>query len=319
MVHNKGFTLVELLVVIAIIGILMALVLPAVQAARETARRTHCGNNLKQIGLAVHEYHSSNRSFPPGNVIKQAGVCPGANPGVTTQDGANWLISILPHLEQRALYAAYDFTAYNEGLPNKRVRETFVGTYACPSDWATDELMVPAAGPAAAGLLEIPYRPGSYRAVSGRSDGFRYLDTGEFATYPTSWRGAIHAVGAQGFHAESFASVRDGTAHTLLVGESTTRTNRAWRTFWAYSYGYFSLSAATPQARTLLGDYDHCKSVGGTGSDKPCKRGWGSYHPGGINFALCDGSVHFFGTLMDMDVFAELATIDGRKPARIPD
>jgi prepilin-type processing-associated H-X9-DG protein len=104
----------------------------------------------------------------------------------------------------------------------------------------------------------------------------------------------------------------------LLAGESTTKTNRSWRTFWAYSYAYFSLSAATPQARTLLGDYDASVAAGGPGRDKPCKRGWGSYHPQGINFLLCDGSVHFLETSIDMDLFATLATIDGSEIAQLP-
>jgi prepilin-type processing-associated H-X9-DG protein len=310
---------VELLVVIAIIAILVGLLLPAVQAAREAARRMHCANNLKQIGLAIHHYHNTYRALPPGNVIKQAGVCPGERPGVVSEDATNWLISILPDLEQKPLFDSYDFTAYNEGLPNQRVRETFVPAYVCPSDQNTNQLAVPAAGPAGPGGLAVPYMPGSYRAVSGRSDGYRFLDSSEFATYPTRWRGAIHTVGAKGFTVETFATIRDGTTNTLLVGEFTTRTSPEWRTFWAYSYAHFSLSAVTPQSRTLIADYDQCRALGGAGRENPCKRGWGSFHSGGVNFLRTDGSVRFVGVSVDMELLAGLATIDGEEVAQLPD
>lgn len=85
--RTSGFTLVELLVVIAILGILIALLLPAIQAAREAARKAACANNLRQIGLALQGYHTTNGSFPPGNVVREAGVCPGGRPGVESQDG----------------------------------------------------------------------------------------------------------------------------------------------------------------------------------------------------------------------------------------
>ena len=251
--------------------------------------------------------------------MKTAGTCPGNKPGVQSEDGANWLISILPFLEQTALYKSYDFSAYNESLPNQRIRETHISVYVCPSDFENDKLSVPAAGPAAPGFLELPYMPGSYRAMSGRSDGYRFLDSGAFATYPQSWRGPIHAVGAQNFHPEKIVNIRDGMSNTLMAGESTTKTNRGWRTFWAYSYAHFSLSAATPQSRTLLGNYDASLSEGGPGNDKPCKRGWGAYHPHGLNFMTCDGSVHFLKTSIDMELFANLATIDGKDMAVLPE
>jgi prepilin-type N-terminal cleavage/methylation domain-containing protein/prepilin-type processing-associated H-X9-DG protein len=315
---RPAFTIVELLTVIAIIGILTALLLPAVQSAREAARRLQCCNNLKQVGLAIHSFHGANNALPAGNVLKTAGVCPGNRPGVQSDDGANWLILILPYLEQTGLYASYDLSAYNEGIPNKVARETRVNIYVCPSDAENDKLMVPASGPAAMGYLELPYMPGSYRAMSGRSDGYRFLDSEDLTTYPESWRGAIHAVGAKGFHAETFASIRDGLSNTIIAGESTTTTNRGWRTFWAYSYAHFSLSAATPQARTLWGDYDAAVAAGGPGRDKPCKRAWGSYHPNGLNFLMCDGSVHFLATSIDMDLFTYLATIDGGEVSLLP-
>ncbi len=315
--RQGGFTLVELLVVITIIGILIALLLPAVQAAREAARRVDCANRLKQIGLAIHNYHAAARTFPPGNLIKTVGVCPGSGgASAQSEDGTNWMISILPYVEQQALYERYDFSAYNEGLPNKSVRETAVAAYVCPSDQATSTLEVPGDGPAAA--MQLPYMPGSYRAVTGRSDGYRYLDSGDFSNYPLAWRGPIHAVGAGGFTTERIDDVVDGTSNTLMVGESTTRTNRRFRTFWAYSYAHFSLSGATPQERGLWGDYDRCVAAGGAGSTFPCRRGWGSFHPGGMNFALCDGSVRFIPQTIDVEVLAQLATISGGEVAKVP-
>ena len=103
--RRSAFSLVELLVVITIIGILIALLLPAVQAAREAARRMQCANNLKQIGLALHGYHTAIGSFPPGNINLGAGMCPGsAEPVISysTQNG-NWMIAILPYIEQSAV------------------------------------------------------------------------------------------------------------------------------------------------------------------------------------------------------------------------
>jgi prepilin-type processing-associated H-X9-DG protein len=159
--------------------------------------------------------------------------------------------------------------------------------------------------------------PGSYRGVSGKSNGYKYLDIGEHNGYPTLWRGPLHVVGVSGFRSESITDIRDGTSNTLLAGESTTRTNSGYRTLWAYSFSHYSLSAATPpQSRTLLGDYDRCVQIGGANNSEPCWRGWGSFHSGGMNFVLCDGSVRFLHTAIDMNLFAELATIDGGEVAR---
>ena len=318
MQRRKAFTLVELLVVIAIIGILIALLLPAVQAAREAARRMSCSNNLKQIALAVHNYQAATRSFPPGNIIKQAGVCTGGT-SFESDDGTCWSISILPYLEQEALFDNYDFGSYNESEPNQLVRETSVPAYVCPSDHAAGKLAVPARGPAAEYLGNVPYMPGSYRGVSGRSDGYRYLDSGEITTYPDAWRGPIHTVGVYGFSTESVDTITDGTTNTLLVGESTTKTNRGFRTFWAYSYSFYTMSAATTdQPRIFHADYDRCLDEGGDGREKPCQRGWGSFHSGGVNFALCDGSVRFLSDTIDMQLFAELSTVTGGEVANVP-
>ncbi|MBN1853785.1 MAG: DUF1559 domain-containing protein, partial [Pirellulales bacterium] len=137
--RQPAFTLVELLVVIAIIGILVALLLPAVQAAREAARRSQCGNNLKQIGLAILNYESAYKTFPPGGIT--LGPCCG------TKSGTSWPISILPQMEEQPLFDQYNFNAFNEDPENMVVRETKLVKYTCPSDEGLDELLTPATGP----------------------------------------------------------------------------------------------------------------------------------------------------------------------------
>ncbi len=320
MVRRRGaFTLIELLVVITIIGILIALLLPAVQAAREAARRAHCANNLKQIGLALHGYHEAKRSFPPGNIQRTAGNCPGMGEptaSYSTRFG-NWMIAILPYIEQSALYDSYDLSYTNESPENRAVRETKVAAYVCPSDYTVDEPIVPASGPAAAAGAK--YAPGSYRAVSGRSDdGMNYLDSEMMYDYDRNSRGPIHVVGVWGYGCETMAHVRDGTSNTLLVGEHSTATSPGRRTFWAYSFAYYSQSGVAAQERILWGDYDRCVEAGGIGGDNPCKRGWGSFHPGGLHFVLCDGTVRFLNSTIDVQLFADLATIDGGEVASVP-
>src|SRR5438067_12295540 len=132
---RRGFTLVELLVVIAIIGVLVALLLPAVQAAREAARRTQCINNLKQIGIALHTYHDSLRVFPPSYLI-----FPGGSPAMGPPDpdsgdaGPGWtaLMLILPQIEQGNLYQSFDLNAPSWSPKNATPAQRSVKTYLCP-------------------------------------------------------------------------------------------------------------------------------------------------------------------------------------------
>jgi prepilin-type N-terminal cleavage/methylation domain-containing protein len=318
--RRRGFSLVELLVVIALIGALVALLFPAVQAAREAARRSQCVSNLRQVAFAVLSHHDAKRRFPAGNFASRAGVCTGGqatgndNP---SQDHANWAILILPYLEEQSLFQQYDFSTYNEAPQNAKVREAQVGVYVCPSDHQTSTLTVPGLGPAAAWDLNVPYMPGSYRAVSGRSDGRRFLDDPLVTQYPRPWRGMMHVVGILGFGRERMKNVVDGASYTLMVGESVSRTKLEYRTLWAYSHSFFSLSATTPQARTRWGDYQRCREAGGVGFGLPCSRSWGSYHPGGICFALGDASVRFISDEIDDLVFAGAGSIAGREPERL--
>jgi prepilin-type N-terminal cleavage/methylation domain-containing protein/prepilin-type processing-associated H-X9-DG protein len=323
--RRAAFSLVELLVVIAIIGVLVSLLLPAVQAAREAARQLSCRNNLKQIGLALQDYHAALGSFPPGNYNASGGSCPGASEPTASYSSlfGNWAIAILPYIEQGELFDRYDLRYHNEAPENRMVREKSVAAYVCPSEVDGRTPVVPATGPARAAAAK--YAPGSYRAVTGRSDdGAEYLDSEMMSKYDLKSRGPIHALyTARAWKrlypaVETIDGIKDGSSNTLLIGEATTSTNTAFRTFWAYSYAYYSLSGVAAQSRILWGDYDRCVSAGGDGLAIACKRGWGSEHPGGLHFAFCDGSVHFISTTVDIYLLANLATIEGGEAAQPP-
>ncbi len=310
--QSQAFTLVELLVVITIIGILIALLLPAVQAAREAARRASCANNLKQIGLATLAYVERNGSFPPGGITE--------GPCCSTKSGISWSISILPHLEQQALFDRYDSNAYNEDPVNQYVREALMSVYICPSDGEAKGLGVPESGPG--GAANIQYRRGSYRANTGRKqcDNSEWWD-GQYQAsnpLPENWRGPMYTIGFFQYGVVLPAHVRDGMSNTLLAGEMHSHTRPSRRTYWAYTYTSYNKSAVVPETRTLLVDYDRCISISGINGANPCKRGWGSYHPGGLQFVLCDGSVRFVSTATDMFVLAGLASVAGQEPVQLP-
>ena len=315
---RRGFTLVELLVVIAIIGVLVALLLPAVQAAREAARKTQCQNNLKQLVLAVHNYVDSNQGqLPPGGITD--------GPCCSHPSGTSWSISILPFHEEQGLYDLYDFTAYNEDPVNAPVVQSHVAVQKCPSDANTDTLNAPHSGPGAG----QQYARGSYRANTGRCSDLPYTmwdSPSETGPGPAEWKGPFHAVAPTATEPspESYQHVRDiprlgsiidGTSNTLFIGESMTNPSspaaERRATFWAYSYTSYNKSCVIPQTRTLLTDYDRCIEVGGTAGENPCKRAWGSFHPAGILFAYGDASVRSVSFSIDMEIFASMATHAG--------
>ncbi len=312
---RAAFTLVELLVVIAIIGVLVALLLPAVQQAREASRRAKCLNNLKQIGIAIHNYHDSHKYFPPGGIT--LGCC------CDTKSYTSWTISILPHLESSNLADRYIHEVFNEDNPNRFVREQFVGVYSCPSEREPRQLIEPDSGPGA----NLKYMSGNYRGMEGRSDGNGWWDNQQNRascagtpnwvndTTKSQWKGIFHNVDNL-LKPEGMHTIQDGTSNTLMVGENITRSKPNRGTFWAYTYTSYNKSAAVPQSRTLIGDYERCIAIGGAGGENSCKRGWGSYHPGVLQFVMVDGSVKPLRINMDMNLFCEMATVSGGEAVR---
>ena len=340
-----GFTLVELLVVIAIIGVLVALLLPAVQAAREAARRTSCINKQKQIALAIHNFEDTYKHLPAGQVIR---VGPPSN---QRDHYDTWTISILPFLEQGNLYAAWTPNTPNQ-IPAAQdpqfdaLRKTLMPIYNCPSDGIPHDLLVPDSQAGGASPFPLTansfYRTSNYRANAGTTFGGKAgfasgtpSDTGGDANWDDAWnnqsiwlmenkgewRGPIHGVDmTRGMRPNRLADITDGTTNTLLIGEYATRTRPRRRTFWAYAYSSYNLSCVTiGQSRTLIPDFDLCAVTPPvTNGNNQCKRAWGSFHAAGtMNFALADGSVRGISKNIDMNtVMPSLGSIAGAEPVR---
>jgi prepilin-type N-terminal cleavage/methylation domain-containing protein len=325
---RRAFTLIELLVVIAIIAILIGLLLPAVQKVREAAARLQCANNLKQLGLACHNYHDANTSLPAGNVYK-----PNAQGQFDYYD--TWAISILPYIEQTAVFALW-----NPSLPNAvsdtaspnmaALRQTKLKLYICPADVGQfTSPVTPESGPGGqTGLARWTHFPGSYRANAGTTFGGRsgVDQTGGDANWDdatqvqwlmgwnSGYRGPIHATHSRdGGAPERLTDILDGTSNTLMIGEYATKTHPNRRTFWAYAYTSYNMSDITiAQSRTLIPDFDRC-TVTPPGGTNQCKRAWGSFHAAGmLLFVQCDGSVRSISPNIDVNtVFPALGSIAG--------
>jgi len=306
----RGFTLVELLVVISIIGLLVALLLPAVHGAREAARRAQCANNLKQIGLALHGYHDVWRNFPPAYLTRHV-------TGLELGAGWAWGTLILPYLEQRPLYNAANFAlGFGEvsapliGLfENRTVRQASLSIFLCPSAGGGE-------GPIDLGRdqPQVAISPGQYIASAGWMDSSQRPIQGTGIFYPNS-RVAI-------------ADVRDGTSATLMIGE---RSRNLADAAWPGSFGsrtepaslcakagwpvqscvglMFLLTGRTgPSSDIIRG------SIPGGGTPNHTAAGadgfW-SRHPGGCNFSFCDGSVRFIKETVSPMIFRGLASRAG--------
>jgi prepilin-type N-terminal cleavage/methylation domain-containing protein/prepilin-type processing-associated H-X9-DG protein len=344
---RRGFTLIELLVVIAIIAVLIALLLPAVQAAREAARRSQCVNNLKQLGLAVHNYHSVNDALPPGGEVRSGGTVAGY-PSLGWVNGPQnygMKVRLLPYMEQQALYnavnfqvtaiwgtgSASDYAPYciDGGPMNQTVMMTKVSSFVCPSDGN-----VPGGG-----------FPQSY--------GVSYANNQGLNRYNSAWisSGATYFQGDDGGlnKTRTFATVTDGTSNTVMFSEwvKGKGANQVIGLNIVYQNGpgvaavpqnitgniaNTQLAAKcqnTPLDRNNIWDFKgevwllHDSGRGGgyyhiqTPNRKSCNCcgydtivGASSYHPGGVNCLMLDGSVKFIKDTVSQATWYALSTID---------
>jgi len=313
---TPAFTLIELLVVIAIIAILIGLLLPAVQKVREAAARMKCSNNLKQIALAVHNYHDQSNTFPPAVQIINASTNANQNTNVsayrTPGFGPNWAIFILPHMEQGPLFEQHSanilaFTSSNGANQNWRnIKGNRVPTYLCPSDTNQDVLF---------SLNGGGWARGNYAANPGGG----WISASVNSLSHEGIRGGIIVING----GTKLTDVTDGTSNTVMINEIRVGLNdRDRRGVWAMGLGGSSLTGAlgygdcgTPNDRNEYSDdIEDCNQVrqamglGNSGlaqlamgcSNDNLPNNWPNWqagarskHSGGVNAALGDGSVRF--------------------------
>jgi prepilin-type N-terminal cleavage/methylation domain-containing protein/prepilin-type processing-associated H-X9-DG protein len=285
---RRGLTLIELLTVVAVIGLLVALLLPAVQAAREAARSVRCKNNLRQIGLALHAYHERCHSFPPASVVDWSRTEP--------TGWWSWIVRILPDLEEQALYDQFDMRddVWANSAKYKQYTSTQLAVLLCPSDPNGERVYRSDAASAfddAFALTNYLGCRGSTRQGLG-PDGF----------YPNRMPG--NGVFPDVNEVARFAQIVDGATQTILVGERPADPEAYWG-WWAAGRGFDDHG---------LGDYVLDLSEGlheGARSGSADLLHYWSAHRGGANFAMCDGSVRVLSYAIEHSTFLALGSRNG--------
>lgn len=302
MVRRRGFTLIELLVVIAIIAILIALLLPAVQQAREAARRTQCKNHLKQMGLALHNYHDTHNCLPAGSFSNGARL--------------SWHVSILPQMDQAPLYNQVDFSQlnYSHASFTNLFTPVVLSTIVCPSSIARNQK-----GYTADTTMQTTH----YYGVMGPK-----VSNPPPAGYPTYLCSGVSStanecqvptVGAHGGFARQgvlgrntstrFADVLDGTSNTFMVGEISNAKSVTGADMVGYRRWWrgFDGTASAGIKNVVFGINTH----GYNGSNDFNDISFGSNHTGGAQFLMTDGAVRFVSENVDMLAYLATASIDG--------
>ncbi|QDV14611.1 hypothetical protein CA51_45190 [Rosistilla oblonga] len=291
---RRAFTLVELLVVIAIIGILVGLLLPAVQAAREAARRMSCSNNMKQLGLAMHNYHDTFRKFPYGYV----------DSGMVTRKRDCWMQRLLPFFEEGNMQDLYEQQNPEWIMDvDVTIKDRQIAALLCPSDTATPGLGA----------------NGGVRSGGAGFQGNYVMCTGDQYMYHTArGRGLIYA-----YSDTKFSSVTDGTSTSLMGGESIRGggDTGGWGGAGGYwgggRWGGYGFTAMEAPNTPVPDQHYTCKST--TYRDLPCisligadetRNSLRSRHPGGVQCFRIDGSTQFLSETIQLDVYRAMATID---------
>ena len=290
-----GFTLVELLVVIAIIGILIALLLPAVQAAREAARRSQCTNNLKQIALGLHMHHDRDKNFPCGHYGPPGGT------NCANGSEAEWVTYILPFIEMGAAYDQLDWTLGFGCGGNTVVVSQPIKTFFCPSDKESE----PSLG---------SYARGNYVANNGIGPMAEWtVPQGVAALPPLSREGGLFYFNSD----YKIAQIIDGTSQTAMVSEVRTAPPNDFRGVMHYPEGPFYHHNYTPNS--LVPDQmrgalcvntvrEPCVGVFTAWNNRSMIHTARSNHPGGVNLALADASVRFVAETIDVNIWQALCT-----------
>jgi len=310
---KRAFTLVELLVVIAIIGVLVALLLPAVQSAREAARRSQCSNNLKQLGLGVTQYADLNRgAFPVGSYA----CCSGT-----------WQVAMLPFVEQKALYDQYKTYGqinasgeidtvngrYSQGN-NTKVTSTQIKSYTCPSDFKV----------APHGTLTFHNYVGNHGNTSmNRKSPYGVQTNGQ----PNNYKKApfiIVGKTTDALQCVRMSDVTDGLSSTMAFSETIKGQFGDLRGFgWWQGGSHFEAYQApnsnqpdvTEQDQYCVNQRPNPPCVGNTSTGLPEGIAARSRHPGGVNVTMCDGAVKFMSDNVNLDTWRFLSTSEGREPA----
>ncbi len=291
---RRGFTLIELLVVIAIIAVLIALLLPAVQRAREAARRTQCINNLKQLGLALQNYHDSFKMFPPGYIADG----PGTHVAHDGTSGIGWGAMVLPQLDQVNVWRLFNPNVSIADPINDKFRENALSVFRCPSDPQSDMWEIEHESTPGTILANLPIA--NYVGSFGTEE----LNGCENApgTPPVSATGQCIGNGAF-YHNSSvkLRSITDGYTETILIGERRADERLNWYSTWVGM-----VPEGEEAFQRILGATDHTPNHPDTHFDD-----YSSHHTGGAHFGLGDGSVHFVSDSVDLTLFQSLATIKG--------
>ena len=316
---RPAFTLVELLVVIAIIGVLVALLLPAVQAAREAARRTKCTNNLRQLALACHNHHDVFGTLPRnGNSVDPVALTNshGNGTGCCQQNRAtwSWIARTLPYFEQKNLFDTANIpnSVLNSNPQGRDAIATFIPTLHCPSDAS------PRTRTNSANLNGLKSAVTNYKGVSGANWGADFFPTESSFSTPYSnpgvdgsrnglengdgifWRADMRKGTMR------LAEISDGTSNTFMLGEDLPEFIR-WNE-WAHPNGANGTCAIPPNVGNTVGD----PNIGPAGfGNWPTRYSFRSRHPNGLHFALADGSVRFVSNTIPLLVYRGMATRAG--------